>query len=153
MTDHANGSSGAYDAIAAYLRRRALRYQPRADGFLVGFGDTEDDDAPVAVSMLLAAPPTGGITLEATAPRSLERDRWVPALWTLNEWNATVRGPKAMLVRTHDGDDATARIVLQDWMPYRSDVADELVDAFLDNAVAGTCLFFGVASEGAAPAR
>jgi hypothetical protein len=135
----------ASDAIASYVERRSLRHRPLDTGVLVAFGLDGAETATVTVR--IGTSEDGGLLVEAAGPEPVEREQWDGALWTLNEWNATVHVPKATLVVTGD-DAAIAHIVLQAWMPYHDDVPVPVVDAFLDAAISGSCLFWqGVSGE------
>ena len=94
---------------------------------LVAFGLDGAENA--TVTLLLGAADDGGLRVEAAGPDPVPRDHWDNALWSLNEWNATVHVPKATLVGSADGaDDANAHIVLQAWMPFTGDVPVTVVD-------------------------
>jgi hypothetical protein len=150
----------ARDAVVAYLERRDLAYDERDGAVLVAFGRDGATDAAFTVRLQCD---TAGIAIDAASARGLPAARWEPALWTVNEWNATVRAPKAVLIATAatDATDATAttdasdderlaHIVLQDWMPYANGVPAEVVDAFLDTALAGASLFWQNATNATA---
>jgi hypothetical protein len=140
---------GARDAVAAYVERRSLQSREHETGYVVAFrlggGDAGDaDDAPT-VTVLLGANDES-ITVEAAGPSGVARSQWDAALWTLNEWNATVQVPKALLVTSADDARAVAHVVLQAWMPYDDALPVSVIDAFLDTAISGSCLFWqGVA--------
>jgi hypothetical protein len=136
----------ARDAIGAYLERHDLVHEARDGAVLVAFGG--DGATTAAFTARLHVADDGGIVVEAASTRGLPEERWEHALWTVNEWNATVRAPKAALVTTRSTDDErVAHIVLQDWLPFTPGVPVEVVDAFLDTTLAGASVFWqGTAS-------
>jgi hypothetical protein len=130
---------GARDAIASYVERRSLQHREHELGHVVAFGLDAANAATVTV--LLAAPDDAAVSVEAAGPAPVDRDQWNAALWTLNEWNATVRVPKAVLLTSED-DAAVAHIVLQAWLPFDDALPSTVVDVFLDTAISGACLFW-----------
>jgi hypothetical protein len=140
--------SAPREAITAYVERRGLKHRDHEQGVLVAFGLDGAENA--TVTLLLGAADDGGLRVEAAGPDPVPRDHWDNALWSLNEWNATVHVPKATLVGSASGeDDANAHIVLQAWMPFTGDVPATVVDEFLDAAISGACLFWqGVSGNG-----
>jgi hypothetical protein len=140
---------GARAAIASYVERRSLQYREHDLGHVVAFGlEAADGADAVTVTVLLAAPDDAAVSVEAAGPAPVERAQWDAALWTLNEWNATVHVPKAVLIASEDDDDAVAHIVLQAWLPFDDALPSTVLDEFLDAAISGACLFWqGVAGE------
>lgn len=137
---------GARDAIASYVERRSLQHREHELGHVVAFG--LDGANAATVTVLLAAPDDVAVSFEAAGPAPVDREQWDAALWTLNEWNATVRVPKAVLLASEDDAAAVAHIVLQAWLPFDDALPSTVVDVFLDTAISGACLFWqGVAGS------